>query len=158
MTGPLLLPDYEVVQVANPAAGAEFTLTVPGDGDVQLISLAFTLTTSAAVANRRVVLLADNQSDIWSVCPAAGDQAASLATRYGAFVGAPSNAFGALAATIPLPGPAFILPAGHRLRSSTFAIDAGDQYSLIRALWRKFPTGHGQAWRAGPAPYLTEGQ
>lgn len=137
---------YQVVQVSNPAPGAEFALKSPGQGLWRVISVAFTLVTSAVVANRRVVLFGDDQTDVWAVCPSAVDQAASTTVRYGAHVGAVGSGLAGTALSIPLPGQGFILMPGHRLRSSTLAIDATDQYSAIRALVQEFPAGPDLEW------------
>ncbi len=152
MTQPVLSPAYQVVQVAQPAAGAEFTLRATGQGAWRVLSLAFTLATSAVVANRRIALLADDGTDVWGAFPSANDQAASLNMRYGAHDGAVSNAFGGTAWSIPLPATGLLLLPGHRLRSTTLNIDVADQYSAVRALVREFLLGEAGRWGPGPAP------
>lgn len=137
---------YEIATVTAPNAGQEFSLRAPGSDACRLISVAFTLITSAVVANRRVTLLADDQTDVWGVFPASTDQAASATVRYGAFVGANGGGLATAALSIPLPGEGFLLQPGHRLRTSTANIDAGDAYSAIRALWQRFPQGPVDEW------------
>lgn len=137
---------YQVAQRPNPAAGAEFALTAPGQGLWRVYSIAFTLTTSAVVAARRVTLLADDQTDVWGVFPSTVDQAASGVVRYGAFGGAVGGGLATAALTIALPEGGVLLMPGHRLRSSTTLIDAGDQYTAIRALVQEFPAGPDEEW------------
>lgn len=137
------------LQVASrpaPSAGAEFTLSAPGQGLWRVMSLAFTLTTSAVVANRRVALLADDATDVWFAAESTVDVAASLTTRFGAYPGAAAAGLAASVVNIPLPHGGLILQPGHRVRSSTTLIDAGDQYSAIRALVQEYPYGPEFEW------------
>lgn len=136
----------QVASGALPAAGAEFTLRAPGQGLWRVLSLAFVLTTSAVVANRRVALLADDQTDVWWAAESTVDIAASLATRFGAYPGAAATGLANFTVNIPLPHGGLILQPGHRVRSSTALIDAGDQFSAIRALVQEYPYGPTLEW------------
>lgn len=120
---------------ANPAAGAEISITVPAGQTWQLQDIDFTLTTSAAAGNRQVQLIIDDGvNELWRFLVTV-TQAASLAYIY-AFGGATSDA-AVRAATgvnevlseMDLPG--ITLGAGYRIRTSTVGIQAGDQYSAI---------------------------
>lgn len=131
---------------ATPAAGAEFTIKAPGQGLWRIISLSFTLATSAVVANRRVALLADDQTDVYFAAASSVDLTASLTTRVSAFGGAAATGVVGGAINIALPRDGLPLQPGHRLRSSTLNLDVGDQYSAIRALVQEYPYGPDYEW------------
>lgn len=136
----------QVVAVATPAAGAEFTLKAPGHGLWRVMSIAFTLVTSAIVANRRPALLADDGTDVFFASLSGVDLAATLTTRLAAFHGATAGGVAGSVVNFPLPGDGLILLPGYRLRSSTTAIDATDQYSAIRAVVHEYPYGPDFEW------------
>lgn len=140
------VPFLQIVTVTNPVPGGEFTLKAPGQGIWVVRSLSFILTTSAAVANRRVALLADDQTDTWFATVSTVDVAASLAVRFGAYPGAAATGLTAVQVTMPLPIPHLLLQPGHRLRTSTTLIDATDQYSAIRAQVQEYPQGPDFEW------------
>ena len=149
-------PFLQVVQVANPAAGAEFTLKAPGQGIWRVMSLAFTLVTSAVVANRRVALLADDQTDVWFAAATTVDLTATLTTRVGAYQGAASTGLAGSVLNVPLPNDGLVLMPGYRLRTSTLNIDAGDQYSAIRAEVIEYPEGPDFEWLPGVFTQVSE--
>jgi hypothetical protein len=137
---------YQVVTVPTPAAGAEFTLRAPGQGLWRVVSLAFTFTASAAVANRRVALVADDQTDVWFAAESTVDVAAAAAVRFGAYAGANAAGLTAVLVNIPLPNEGLLLQPGHRLRSSTALLDVGDAFTLIRAQVQEYPQGPEFEW------------
>jgi hypothetical protein len=139
-------PYQKIVKVADPAAGAEFALTAPGNGLWRVLSVGFRLVTSAVVANRTAALVADDGTDIFFRTNASLQQAASLTVDYGAFAGASSGGFAGVAGLSPLIQDGVWLQPGWRLRTVTGAIDATDQYSRIVALVEEYPTGPGTEW------------
>lgn len=112
----------------DPAAGVEITETVPAGVRWALRSFRFTLTTSAAAANRRPTLIIDDgANEIWRVNSNV-DQTATQISQYLAGVGAPFATLDVRVFSLPLPVGLALL-AGYRLRTSTAAIQAGDDYA-----------------------------
>lgn len=119
------------VAVTNPAAGADFSFTVPTGERLRLRSLTATLTTAVAVANRQPVLnITDGTSILFSIVPTVV-QTASLAVRYswGAMLGVEVVGNGGLFVAEPLPD--VLLEPGFKVTSVTGAIAAADQWSAI---------------------------
>lgn len=126
--------------VQSPAAGSDFTLTVPDAGNVwEIVSIRARLVTSSAVANRVVsVLVKDNNGT--EVFRSAFDTAitASLTTVFsispqvGTVNGGLTNG---KAITMPIPdGP--YLPRW-TISTSTVSIDTGDAWSQIAVWYRQ---------------------
>ena len=111
----------------DPAAGAEVVETVPAGARWRLASLSLTLVTSATVATRRPVLLLDDGANIYAAIASVGTQAASLTGGYTWTSGGYGDNNVATANLAALPVDCW-LPAGHRFRTSTVAIQAGDNY------------------------------
>lgn len=140
------IPYRKVIQGLTPGAGAEFGFTAPGQGLWRVISLAFTFTTSAAVANRVPSIVVDDGTSVFLRIPTQQAQAATLAITYSAFTDAANANAAANPAILPLPEHGVTLEPGWRLRSSTALIDVLDQYSAISALVEEFPNGPGIEW------------
>lgn len=129
----------EPVYLPNPAAGAEWSYTVDGRYYERLISVRFTFTASAAVADRfPVVHLADANGRVvagyWAgsgikagvvqtVTLSPGNQVVS---NYG-----PADVFGFL--------PDLLVPPGWVWSSSTAGLDVADQISAITLVVQRFP-------------------
>lgn len=126
-----------VLQPVAPAAGAEFSATVPG-GDVwELRSVRFTLTTSAVAGNRVPQLLMDDGTTEFFRTASATAIPASTIAQLSAFPGSADSAPGLLR-ILPFPdSPAPLLWGGCRLRTLTTLIDAGDAYSAPVLLVRR---------------------
>ena len=139
-------PFQQVGVLPNPAAGAEFSIRAPGGSIWRIMSMALLFTASAAVANRRITLLADDQTDTWFAQIASADLVASSATRVGAFVGASPGGVAGSVLNLPLPQDGLILMPGYRLRSSTAGIDVADQYSAVRFWAVEYPMGPDLEW------------
>lgn len=137
---------YRLVTISDPAPGSEFAIVAPGQGIWRVVSVAWRLVTSAAVADRNVNLVADDQTDIYLQSRSGVDQSAGLTGTYGAFAGAAPGGFPATLINLALPNDGLILQPGHRLRSRTVNIQAADQFSLIRALVQEFPQGPIVEW------------
>lgn len=118
-----------VQAVTSPAAGADWSQTVPASHLWQLFSITATLTTSAVVANRQVRLVLTDGTNTFASLTAAAVQAASLANVYTWCLGQHPLALGLqqLGAL-----PELTLPEAWTVGVSTLALDAGDQWSAIR--------------------------
>lgn len=111
----------------DPAAGAEISETVPDNARWRLLGMQFQLLTSAVVASRRPAIVIDDGASELVRIYSQTDQAASTTFRYTA---AP---FGfdrvAFNLNVPVMLPiGLLLPQGWRIRTSTFALDAGDNF------------------------------
>lgn len=117
-------------QVANPAAGTDFTLTVPANTRWRIKSFDATLTTSAAVANRNVqIAIDDGANSVWAHDVAATIAASTSNTIVGTGTNAPTGVVTTIQSVV-IP-PDLIIPAGFRIRSATINLQAADQWSSI---------------------------
>lgn len=140
------VPYYKIERRVNPAAGAEFVLTGPGQGIWRVVSLRFTLVTSAVVANREVsVFLDDGTTESFRVS-AGIVQAASLTVRYCAAAGVGTTGILAGTQQLALPTDGLILLPGWRAGVDIDNIDADDQISAIGAWVEEYPTGPIMEW------------
>jgi hypothetical protein len=120
--------------VTQPAAGADWTITVPGDKIWRVLSIVGKLVTSAAAATREATLQITDQSTTFMFIPAGTSQVASKTGQYCWFEQA-QNRGTTLQTAITAPIPSnLVLPGGMVLKSVTEVIDAGDQWSNV-ALW-----------------------
>src|SRR6266487_810854 len=113
---------------ANPAAGAEFSQTVPAGQTWLLYAVRAQLITSIAVANRRPSLFIDDGTNNIMKLYVNQQQAASLTINFDwvAGIGINQNQFGTdVLAALPYP---LYLPSGYRIRSSTDNIDVADDW------------------------------
>lgn len=108
-----------VVPVGNPAAGAQFSANPSPNAPFSIVSVAYTLTTAAAVANRVAGVLVAGLGSFNSFT-----QTASASFGYGFFPGAPQ-------ATGVAPIPAGPFPAGTLIASDVTGLQAADQISGI---------------------------
>lgn len=139
-------PFYQVVTVAAPAAGVDWTFKAPGQGWWRVISVQARLVTSAVVANRNVSIRADDQTDLWFASAAPTPAVASQTTRYGAFGGANGAGAAGAVVNIGLPLAGLILPPGNRLLAVTTGLDPLDQWSQIAVMVQEFPQGPVVGW------------
>ncbi len=122
----------QTVVVPNPAAGADFTLTVPASKRWRLQSLMAQMTTSVAVANRTAVFrMTDGVNETWRQADVAAMTGGGFYSHtIASGIGGSNNNGGVYG--IPLPSPC-IMTAGDTLFSNTLGIQAGDQWSNIIA-------------------------
>ena len=130
-TGDILPGVRRVVQVPSPAPGADWSITVPGGVQWNILALTSTLTTSATVANRLPGLtVAIDGVTTWHVQSNANLVASSSVT-VNSFSGIQYPFYGGagtyMLETLP-PGP---YPAATEIGSSTTAISAADQWSGV---------------------------
>lgn len=121
-----------LVQVGDtPAAGADWSVKVPGGHAWRLISVYAQLVTAAAVADRQVnLVLNDNIAD-FLVLPPVAVQAASLTNTYSWVEHGNQAQVGTVQA---LELPEVILPAGWTVKVSTTNLQAADQWTAPRLL------------------------
>lgn len=131
---------WRVLHPANPAAGADWAISASGAATLRIVSLVARLTTSAAVANRTVVLIADDGENEWYEQPATVTQVAGQVTDYAAHTAATPGGATPGVASIPLPNAGLLLLPGNRLRVVTAGLDAADQWSAVRALCDETPS------------------
>lgn len=123
---------------ANPAAGADWTLPVDAGESWEILAVNFTLTASAAVANRSVKLrgLDGNGNEVFRI----GPQAVQTAGQVVVYTYLPGQGYaaGVDGQQLALGTPPPILPPGYSLASLTGAIDVGDQFSKIAVSIRRW--------------------
>lgn len=117
--------------LTDPAAGADFTITVPTGVVWKLLAVRAELTSDGNAATRSVVLELADGSNTFFDTGAAGTQAASLTYTYSwaPGVGTDVNAAG-VPETTSLPSEVW-LPEGYTLASVTASKQAGDQWARI---------------------------
>lgn len=124
--------------IANPAAGADFSVTVPAGEQWILRSMAAVLATSAAAATRTPVLLIMDGSGNVSMAAGQGDaMAASTTWTWSFYPGATDLGVSTSPAHAPIP-PDLRLPPGYVIKSSTAGLQAGDQWSAIALMIERF--------------------
>ncbi len=130
--------DVRSVQVGNPAAGADFTTTVPTGARWELVGVSAKLSTGIGVANRIAnIVITDGVNQLFE-STANVAQAASLADIYTYAEGA--QVFNALSEGLllaPLPSGNRLL-AGWVISSATVNIQAADQWSQISLMVREW--------------------
>lgn len=122
--------------VAQPAAGVEWTVTVPVGELWKLRSLFYTFVTSAAVANRipRIDIL-DASANLVFEAGNAISYTASSTWRIAAAVNGSIQGLAANTAIVQLfTLPDVWLPAGYSIKSNTALMDVADRYSAVNGL------------------------
>lgn len=125
---------HKLVQVTNPAAGADWGATVPAGKYWIVRACTFLFSTSATVANRLVRLIlyaADGTTPIFVSDQGTAQAASQANSRYSAGQG-----LGSQGTTNPrtITLPSIVLAPGCKIGTSTALIDAGDTYTAIN-LW-----------------------
>jgi hypothetical protein len=118
---------------AAPAAGANFTITVPTGTRWRVQSLIGTLVSDANVANRQVFLRIDDGATIYFEMFANTVQAAGVTDKYiwSARQVAELAGSGDIVMAIPVN---LVIEAGHRITSAVASIQVGDQWSAQSVL------------------------
>lgn len=131
----------ELIPARSPAAGAAFVYSFPGETYTALMAVSFTLTTSAAVANRYPELaVLDGDSNVIFKVASPTALAASLVRRtyfasdMGAVVSSPSG-------DESLPFPDTVFPPGFKARITATALDVADTITGIRLYVRRLSSG-----------------
>lgn len=124
------------IVVPQPAAGAEWLYKHSGPSWILLRSIVWQLATAVAVATRVSRLQYKFGTDLIGQFPPTATQAASLTVVYQSTTTMGSSADTATV-LVGLPGE-LILGDNMSLRTSTTAMDAGDQYSAIAIFGEEF--------------------
>lgn len=135
------VPYLRLVTVTQPAAGADWRHTAPGQGIQRVVAARALLTASAAAANRLVSLVLSDGTDDYAIAPTTTAITATLAVPVSTFPGAQAGGAVTTALTAPSPSDGWMLLPGWSLRTVTAALDAGDQWSAIRLWVVEYPTG-----------------
>lgn len=124
------------VQIPSPAAGGEISYTLAGvSGPATLLALTFRLVTSAVAGNRFPVVIVNNGLFNTYRVASAGTYAPS-ADRFATFAaGLALTTGGNIAMNAALPSGGIYVPRGGIISTSTFALDVGDQFSAITAVF-----------------------
>jgi len=117
----------------DPLPGSELVISVPVNSRWRLNTLTCALTTSAIVAARKVGLDVFGPGQAVYVGGAGQTQGASAGFSYTWAAGVPAMFDGVSEVIQPLPDD-FILPESATVQTSTFNLDAADQFSNITAL------------------------
>lgn len=130
--------NLRVITGTQPGAGADISETVPTNVRWELLSFLAGLTTSVTVATRFAELVLDDGTNNYGFFPQGIGQAASLGWNY--TWGQGVNRFQDVAINVVAAGvPVGIrLGAGHRIRTNTGFIQAGDQWSAPHYLVREW--------------------
>lgn len=118
---------------ADPAAGAEISETVPTNARWRLWGFTFTLVTDATAANRVVDVALDDGAAIYYRASVPTAQTASQTVIYSAAPQGVAQGVTNLRALVPLPTPCPLFQ-GHRIRTVTQALQAGDNFGAPQYL------------------------
>lgn len=129
----------QIVQAgAAPGAGASFTQTIDSAFVWRLVSVTFTLQTSAAVANRfATVQYIGGDGNPFTVCGAAVVQTAGSTQRYSGSMYMGTSAW-ATGTDVFFPVTPVFLRGGHTIKINVANIDGADVLSLIYFVWDRF--------------------
>ena len=135
--GAFQFSDPEVRAFANPAAGAEFVVTVPPNEAWAIRCVRARFACSAAVANRQFELHFDDSVNTFFVVVPTQTQVASqdFTYNYGRAMGYEKR----ISNQNHLGLPDFVMDTGWRIRSSTISLQVADQFSEITLLVDIFP-------------------
>lgn len=129
----------QTVVVPKPAAGAAWARKTPGTYLERLVSVSFTLTASAAVANRVTALqLADNNGQVLLSVPCGGAQVASTSLAVCLVQKAPAYAAAVAGASVGWL-PDVLVPPDYTWQAVTSGIDVADQFSAVVMLMQQYP-------------------
>lgn len=118
---------------SNPAAGVEVSETVPTGARWRLIALAAQLVTDATAANRLPRLLIDDGASVYYQSDPAAAQTAATTVNHVAGAAVQRSAVVSSTASWALPND-LRLSAGHRIRTSTASLQAGDNWDIPQLL------------------------
>lgn len=140
LIGERLAESFLLVEAqADPPAGADFAITVPGRATWELIALRAVLVVDATVATRAVHLMLDDGTRVYCEVPQSRTQIASETWTYtwARDLGYAANDTTAFAQLLGIPSIA--LPPGHRIRASTANLQAADNWAAPVLLVREVP-------------------
>ena len=124
----------------DPAANVEIAETVPTGARWRLLSLRAALVTDANAANREVAITFDDGTTVYAEAHSGVNQAASLTRQYTATPGGVRGA-AATGTGILIAIPNLLLPAAHRIATSTTNRQAGDNWGAPQLLVEEWLEG-----------------
>lgn len=125
------LPMHELLAVAQPAAGSNFTFT-NDKGQLMLVrAVIFTIVTSAAVANRFAGLKVTAAEKTMLQVGSMVAQTATLTRTYSAYTGTQSTADSPAGIVFPWRDSGVLIEQGYTLASNIAALDVADQVSGV---------------------------
>ena len=146
----------ESIIVADPAAGSGFNRNIPPETWERLLAVKFTLTTSAAVANRTALLaFEDGDSNVLARYAMTGAVAASQTITVFADTQR-DNVLGTTTGDSYASFSDFVLPAAYNVAVTVNNIDVADTLTDIRFIIQRYPSDvasgdeyleHLSAWR-----------
>lgn len=116
------------VLVPQPAAGSDWSYTVPGGVMWRLVTVLGQFATSAVVASRAPFLTVSDGATVYLKVPPQATQAASNTDQYVWWRDAPQYAVGG---GVVQPIPELTLMPGYAIAALTTALDVGDQWSGV---------------------------
>ncbi len=123
---------------ADPAAGAEIVVTVPGRAVWEIMAVRYNLVADATVTTRQPHLDMDDGENIFATVPAVTGTAATFNFTYVAYQGAVSDDVFGTSLSNPLPIGLVMLP-GWRVLTRTVNLQAGDNYAAPVLYVREIP-------------------
>lgn len=120
-----------IIPIASPAAGNEWSITVPGGSIWSPIGITYRLVCSAAAANRVSTVAFTDGSTTFGQCSPSVLQVATQSFRYSLWRGLGQGSVSAGASIQVASLPELWLPSGFTIASLTSAIDVADQYSAV---------------------------
>lgn len=134
-------PFYRYRPFADPAVGAELSITPdPGEGWL-ITSLRFRLAAANAGAPREVHLTRVSGVGTHAQYGPATTQGINTTFTYASFAGMVKGSTGATFIPIDCPAMGFWLPHGHSLVTATVGLNAADQYGLVQVEAFVYPNG-----------------
>jgi hypothetical protein len=134
-------PVLRIIRATQPAAGADWTQTVPGQSTWALVSVCAQLVTSSAVANRVPVLKVTDGTNTIAQIPEPVSLTASLTTTVTWMADGATTSTAITGASVIVNTPKLILPPGFVLSSVTSLIDTGDQWQNVNVTVVEVLTG-----------------
>lgn len=127
-----------VVPVPSPAAGADWSVAVPGGVLWDVLTAKARLVTAVAAGNRVAALEVTDGTTLLFGIGGVTNQAASLTIDYSWLQEYATNGINPTGGHVPNWLPEFPLHAGYVLRSATQGIQAADQWSAVVLLVDEF--------------------
>jgi hypothetical protein len=119
---------FRVVVGADPPPGQEWSVTVPGGAVWEVLSITAVLTTDATVTSRGPRAVMDDGSVIFAAAETNSAHPASTSRRYVWIPDLGTVYIGTSSALVHVPLPRLTLLPGHRIRSFTYNMQAGDNW------------------------------
>lgn len=126
------------VSSADPAAGAEISLSVDTNFTWRILGISYTLVTDATVANRTPHLVFENTAGLQLGFFAKATQPASTTVKYSCMpIGGAEILSSGIFTMIPIPK-GFLMDHAFTIRTETVNLKAGDNYSLMEVWVEQF--------------------